>query len=106
VADKIHVTELHNWAGTLNRRSDVNFPCYRQWLTFTALWDGRVSLCCADLDGHVVLGDLNTQSIADIWNGDAYRKVRREQLESGGPSICRQCDLPAKDSPLWVTKLV
>ena len=50
---KIHITELHNWAGTLKRRSDVNFPCYRQWLTFTVLWDGRVSLCCADLDGHV-----------------------------------------------------
>jgi hypothetical protein len=106
VADKIHVTELHNWAGTLRRRADVNFPCYRQWLTFTVLWDGRVSLCCADLDGHVVLGDLNTQTIAEIWNGDAYRRVRREQLESGGPAICRNCDLPAKDSPLWVSKLV
>ena len=106
VADKIHITELHNWAGTLRRRADVNFPCYRQWLTFTVLWDGRVSLCCADLDGHVVLGDLNTQTIAEIWTSDAYRRVRREQLESGGPAICRSCDLPAKDSPLWVTKLV
>ena len=106
VADKIHVTELHNWAGTLRRRADVNFPCYRQWLTFTVLWDGRVSLCCADLDGHVVLGDLNTQTIAEIWNGDAYRRVRREQLESGGPAICRNCDLPAKDSPLWVRQLL
>jgi len=106
VADKIHVTNLHNWAGTLKRRSDVNFPCYRQWLTFTALWDGRVSLCCADLDGRVVVGDLNTQSIAEIWNGEPYRLVRREQLESGGPAICRHCDLPAKDSPLWVTKLL
>jgi sulfatase maturation enzyme AslB (radical SAM superfamily) len=106
VADKIHVTELHNWAGTLRRRADVNFPCYRQWLTFTVLWDGRVSLCCADLDGQVVLGDLKTQTIAEVWNGDAYRRVRREQLESGGPAICRNCDLPAKDSPLWVTKLL
>jgi hypothetical protein len=106
VADKIHVTELHNWAGALRRRAEVNFPCYRQWLTFTALWDGRVSLCCADLDGQVVLGDLNTHTIAEIWNGEAYRRVRREQLESGGPAICRNCDLPAKDSPLWVSKLV
>jgi len=106
VADKIHITQLHNWAGTLAGRAEVTFPCYRQWLTFTVLWDGRVSLCCADLDGHVILGDLKTQSIAEIWNGDAYRRVRREQLESGGPDICRDCDLPAKDSPLWVAKLV
>jgi hypothetical protein len=105
VADKIHVTDLHNWAGTLHKESDVNYPCYRPWLTFTVLWDGRVSLCCADFDGRVVLGDLNTSSIQDIWNAEPYRKVRREHLESGGPDICRACDLPRKDSPLWITKL-
>jgi sulfatase maturation enzyme AslB (radical SAM superfamily) len=106
VADKIHITDLHNWAGTLNARSDVRYPCYRLWLTFTVLWDGRVSLCCADFDGRNVLGDLRTQTIAQVWNSPAYRAVRRQHLESGGPEICRSCDLPKKDSPLWVTKLV
>jgi MoaA/NifB/PqqE/SkfB family radical SAM enzyme len=105
IADKIHITDLHNWAGTLNHESDVNYPCYRPWLTFTVLWDGRVALCCADFDGRNVLGDLRTASIADIWNCEAYRAVRREHLESGGPAICRSCDLPKKDSPLWVGKL-
>lgn len=105
VADKIHVTDLHNWAGTLNQESDVNYPCYRPWLTFTVLWDGRVSLCCADFDGRTILGDLNTSTIRDIWNAKPYRDVRRQHLESGGPDICRSCDLPRKDSPLWITKL-
>ena len=106
IADKIHVTDLHNWAGTLNAESDVNYPCYRPWLTFTVLWDGRVSLCCADFDGKTILGNLNTQTIAEIWNAEPYRNVRREHLESGGPDVCRACDLPRKDSPLWITKLV
>ena len=106
VADKIHITDLHNWAGTLHGRSDVQYPCYRMWLTFTVLWDGRVSLCCADYDGRHVLGDLRTSTIADVWNGPTYRAVRRQHLESGGPEICRSCDLPKKDSPLWVTRLV
>src|SRR5262252_9527244 len=105
VADKIHITELHNWAGTLNRESDVNYPCYRPWLTFTVLWDGRVSLCCADFDGKTILGDLRTQTIEDVWNGEPYRAARRAHLESGGPDVCRACDLPRKDSPLWITKL-
>ena len=106
VADKIHVTDLHNWAGTLHDRSDVQYPCYRLWLTFTVLWDGRVSLCCADYDGRHVLGDLRTSTIAQVWNSPAYRAVRRQHLETGGPEICRSCDLPKKDSPLWVTRLV
>jgi radical SAM protein with 4Fe4S-binding SPASM domain len=106
LADKVHVTDLHNWAGTLHTESSVNFPCYRQWLTFTVLWDGRVSLCCADFDGREVLGDLRTSTIAEIWNNDRYRSVRRAQLEHGGPSICQSCDLPKKDSPLWITKIL
>ena len=105
IADKVHVTDLHNWAGTLNTESDVNYPCYRPWLTFTVLWDGRVSLCCADFDGKIILGDLNTSSIREIWNAEPYRDARRQHLESGGPDICRACDLPRKDSPLWITKL-
>ena len=106
IADKIHITDLHNWAGTLNAKSDVNFPCYRLWLTFTVLWDGRVSMCCADFDGRHVFGDLRTQSIAEVWNSPLYRAARRQHLESGGPEICRSCDLPKKDSPLWIKKLV
>jgi MoaA/NifB/PqqE/SkfB family radical SAM enzyme len=105
-ADKIHINDLHNWAGTLNQDSGVRFPCYRPWLTFTVLWDGRVSLCCADFDGHEVLGDLRTSTIKDIWNGPAYRKVRHAHLDHGGPAICQSCDLPKKDSPLWISKLV
>lgn len=104
-ADKIHVTDLHNWAGTLHQQSDVNYPCYRPWLTFTALWDGRVALCCADFDGRTILGDLRTSTIREIWNSEAYRAIRREHLQSGGPEICRSCDLPKKDSPLWILKL-
>jgi hypothetical protein len=91
-ADKIHINDLHNWAGTLNQESDVRFPCYRPWLTFTILWDGRVSLCCADFDGREVLGDLRTSTIKEIWNGPAYRQVRRAHLDHGGPSICQSCD--------------
>ena len=46
------------------------YPCYRQWLTFTVLWDGRVALCCADFDGRVILGDLRTSTIREVWNGE------------------------------------
>ncbi len=106
IADKIHVTDLHNWAGTLNTESDVRYPCYRMWLTFTVLWDGRVSLCCADFDGRHILGDLRTSTIAQVWNSPAYRAVRRQHLQNGGPEICRSCDLPKKDSPLWIKRLM
>lgn len=106
VADKVHITDMHNWAGTLHGRSDVRFPCYRPWLTFTVLWDGRVALCCADFDAKVVLGDLGTQTIAEVWNGESFRAARRAHLDHGGPDICQGCDLPKKDSPLWISRIL
>ncbi len=79
---------------------------HRLWLTFTVLWDGRVSMCCADFDGRHIFGDLRSQTIAEVWNSPVYRAARRQHLESGGPGICRSCDLPKKDSPLWIKKLL
>ena len=107
IADKVHVTDLHNWAGTLSGKAGVGFfPCYRPWLTLTVLWDGRVALCCADFDGKVILGDARTLTLDEIWNSEEYRRVRREHLRDGGPGICRSCDLPKKDSPLWIGRLL
>ena len=105
-ADKIHITDLHNWAGTLNQKSDVNYP------VLPAVADVHRTLGRA---GLAVLRGLRRPApssatcgrppSSEIWNSDRYRAVRREHLESGGPDICRSCDLPKKDSPLWITKL-
>ena len=94
-ADKIHITDLHNWAGTLNQKSDVNYPCYRPWLTFTALWDGRVSLCCADFDGRTILGDLRTSTIPRSGTPSATAPCAGSTWKAAGPTsagraICRR----------------
>ena len=76
------------------RESDVNYPCYRPWLTFTVLWDGRVSLCCADFDGRTVLGDLNT---LDDSGGLERRALPRRPAPA--PRERRTRHLPVVRSP-------
>ena len=39
------------------------------------------------------LGDAKTQSLAEIWNGPAYRKFREELLSDKPPSACANCGL-------------
>ena len=82
------------------------------FVTFTALLGGPYRRSPEDFLTPALLITLGldglkiqNQSIADIWNGPAYLSVRRQHLESGGPEICRSCDLPKKDSPLWIGKL-
>jgi radical SAM protein with 4Fe4S-binding SPASM domain len=55
--------------------------------------DGKVSLCCVDAIGQMTLGDINEQSILEIWNGKKYVQLR-EQLIKGSEfvPVCHTCD--------------
>jgi hypothetical protein len=58
------------------------------------LWDGRVAACCYDYDGRMILGDLRRQTIAEIWHGEPYRRLRRAQATGDFAEwpLCRNCD--------------
>ncbi len=69
------------------------YPCFGLFDNITVLVDGSMVLCCMDYDGNVRIGDLNAQSIEDVWNSDQYRKIRRLHLEGRGAEIkmCSDC---------------
>lgn len=55
--------------------------------------DGKVSLCCNDPLGKNTLGDLNKQTLEEVWYGKPYSRIRslvaegRENWEH-----CKNCD--------------
>ncbi len=60
--------------------------CYNPWTHFEVNNpDGSVTMCC-DVDR--VLGNINEQSIEEIWNGKMYQKMRRMMFEEGGEKMC------------------
>lgn len=55
--------------------------------------DGKVSLCCNDAVGKYTLGDVNKESLLDIWYGAKFQMVRKclyEGRENWGN--CKFCD--------------
>ena len=64
--------------------------------------DGKVSKCCHDAYGEDTLGDLNQESINEIWNGDRYKEFRANMINDGRQSIngCQKCDVLIYDCPL------
>lgn len=55
--------------------------------------DGLISLCCNDALGKYTLGDLNKESLLDIWYGPKFTMVRKclyEGREKWGN--CKYCD--------------
>ena len=55
--------------------------------------DGKVSLCCNDPLGRTTLGDLNEQSILEVWYGDKFGDVRNSIAQGRGKfDHCKYCD--------------
>lgn len=94
-----------NWMPTLSKyrryekgKGDYmirnSFPdrCSRLWFNPVVTWDGKVVPCCFDKDAEHVMGDLNEESFADIWNGSKFRIFRRLILtDRSTVDICRNC---------------
>lgn len=59
--------------------------------------DGRIPLCCCDPFGKVILGDLNTEKLVDIWNGEKAKALReslyKEQYSRKNLKLCSKCDV-------------
>lgn len=77
---------------TLKPKVVPNNEC--QWLYYsvTIQANGDVVPCCRDAKGEYVMGNLLTQSLGEIWNGEKFR-VFRDKLHKNQKQInmCRLC---------------
>jgi radical SAM protein with 4Fe4S-binding SPASM domain len=69
------------------------YLCGYPWRSVVVLWDGRVVPCCRDDDARLVLGDLATQTLAEIWHGPTARALRDAHRAAAMPSghLCAGC---------------
>jgi MoaA/NifB/PqqE/SkfB family radical SAM enzyme len=91
---------LEDWRGVVDRVQAIpkftpaerTAPCRELWRgTIVVLWDGRVSVCCADSEGAAIIGDAREKPLQEIWNGPEMREFRRAHLEGRFPRICAFC---------------
>jgi MoaA/NifB/PqqE/SkfB family radical SAM enzyme len=54
---------------------------------------GRVFMCCPNWL-PVIIGDLNTQTMEEIWNSPAARKVRAQLFDGQNWPLCRHATCP------------
>jgi Iron-sulfur cluster-binding domain/Radical SAM superfamily len=95
--DCLNVTSLHNYGGVraYNRMGKkIVSVCYFPWTSMSVLWDGRVVTCCMDSNGVQVVGDLNTQTVREVWTGPVLTGVRDDfrKFQYDAYPVCRSCD--------------
>jgi hypothetical protein len=88
------VAQRWNWKGSIKSHID-----YRPWLDIICprqngmciLASGKVALCCLDQDAQYALGDLNKQSLLEVFNADLARKYRTTIKRNLTP--CNSCNM-------------
>jgi radical SAM protein with 4Fe4S-binding SPASM domain len=97
LGDQINIFSLHNFANGRKYHDlgrNICTICDYPWRTMVILWDGKVVPCCLDYNGVQVLGDVNKESIKEIWNGKDYKKLREDfrRLDYRTYPLCLNCE--------------
>lgn len=88
-----HTTALWN-NNTTVREHWIDEPCISLFSTAVISAEGRVGLCCIDTELDNEVGNVNINTIKEIWNGERIRKYRQMHLNGSRNdiSLCRGCD--------------
>lgn len=99
--DELSPTDMFNFGGLIKddlelKESDLHVRKFCARLNhLTVLWDGRVCLCCIDAEGQVILGNVNKQTLSEIYNGDLAKRYRAKQSEGkySDLPLCQDCNM-------------
>ena len=91
IVDEVQYGRIHNFSD--GRKHLVNNPCLFLWSQLIILSNGDIIPCCIDYDAKLKLGNINSSSLDEIWNGNKMRTLRNAHLMNIYPSICKNCDM-------------
>ena len=68
-------------------------PCGRAENYMTVRYNGDVCLCCFDPFGRITFGNLNNQTIEEVWNSDKHKEYQEmhKQGRAAELKLCKHC---------------
>ena len=76
------------------------YPCFNPKRVLV-LSNGKVVLCCVDIEGEVVLGDLNKQTLKDVFDSPIFKSISKSQFDRTCKiPMCKNCSKLYIDSAL------
>ncbi len=68
--------------------------CLNLWERMTVLWNGDVVSCISDLDGERIFGNLENETIINVWRSEGLRelKIRHQIKDFKNLQLCEYCD--------------
>ncbi|MBT89809.1 MAG: hypothetical protein CMN79_04890 [Spirochaetales bacterium] len=71
-----------------------SLPCKGIFGSLIILCDGTVMVCGVDVNQKYIAGDVNKNTIQEIWKGEVFTEFRKKHLELGRAAYphCRNCN--------------
>jgi len=75
--------------------------CYHPWRRLSINWQGGAQMCCGDWNSLCVLGNVNEQTIYEIWHSERFNDYRKKLIARQLDKIpcCKDC--PELASYIW-----
>ena len=95
-ADEVITKLEYDWVTPVSERPQIEQPhslCTFPWYALVICWDGTVTPCPQDYMASLKMGNVKEQSIAEIWNSQAYLDLRRDLIRQQlSTAACEKCD--------------
>ncbi len=97
MGDRLNFVSPDNFGGGRDYnpvKGKIASVCFYPWSALSVLQDGRAVTCCVDYNGAQGAGDLNFQTVMEIWNGPVMSNIRKNfgKLDYSGFPVCQCCD--------------
>jgi len=97
IGDRLNFVSPDNFGGGRDYNpigKKIVSVCFYPWSALSVLSDGRAVTCCVDYNGVQEVGDVNLQTVTEIWNGPVLSSIRKNfgKLDYSGFPVCQCCD--------------
>ncbi len=84
----------------------IRAKCYLPYRQLAIRPDGKVSLCNNDVYGKYTLGDINEQTLVEVWNSKQFQDIRNTMYKTGRKNLqlCNHCDTCVDGRP-WIPEI-
>lgn len=80
------------WPDINAEKHNKKIKCYGLTDHIAVLSDGTVTACCLDYDGHISLGNIKTDKLEDIINGERPQKIKDGfKNRKAAEELCKRC---------------
>lgn len=88
---EVLVTQMYQWPWTGQKREDVVLkPCLKVLDEMFFYTDGDATICCWDVHGRGIIGNVNGDSVGEIWESYAAATMRAV-LDDGRRDLLQLC---------------